>query len=118
MKRKMLLLGTDFAKNPFLRAIKNIDFIELEFLDFNKFQMDDIDEIINYIIDKGDVLILENKSMDKHLDLIHKKVKEDASNIPIIPLGMNLLEDNLFHIDAEKDFKSTNIIQMVGRKIF
>ena len=35
--------------------------------------MDDIDEIINYIIDKGDVLILENKSMDKHLDLIHKR---------------------------------------------
>ena len=122
MKRKIFIIGLEFVKTPFLRAMKNIDFVELEFLDFNKLRIANIDEIINYIIDKGDIIILENKSMDKHLDLIHKKVKEDASNIPIIPLGMNLLENNLFNIDAEKALQinkyysnggNENIISMI-----
>ena len=104
-KRTIMAIGLDFHREEFNKAIEDMEFLTIEFLDKKTINKDIMEADIQYIKENIDCLILCNRAMDNDLDFFYEKIIDEISEIPIIPIGNDAIEKGYFNINNRETFK-------------
>lgn len=115
-KRNIMAIGLDFNENEFLKAIKDINLITLEFLKKGRLNKENIESNIKYIKESIDCILLCNRGMNNDLNLFFEIIRDEITEIPIIPIGNDILKSDYFNIDTQKAIKINEYYVNGGEK--
>lgn len=98
-KKVIAVIGADFIKNQFSKAAKNIDFLDVIFLSKDEITGEKAEETTNFIKNNVSALMLSNITKDKEINHYFTRLKNEIKKIPIIPIGLDMMQEGFFNID-------------------
>ncbi|MBE6064240.1 hypothetical protein [Clostridium cochlearium] len=98
-KKVIAVIGADFIKNQFSKAAKNIDFLDVIFLSKDEITGEKAEETTNFIKNNVSALMLSNITKDKEINHYFTRLKNEIDKIPIIPIGLDMMQEGFFNID-------------------
>lgn len=117
-KRTIVVIGGDFIKNQLKRACENIEFMDIIFWDKTKITKDEIDETINFIKNNANAVMLSNITTDEKINQYFTKLKKEIKEVPLIPIGTEIIEENFFNIGLDNAIKIVTYFTYGGIKNF
>lgn len=115
-KRVVIAIGLDYIKNQLQEASKNLDFMDVLFFEKSKISLSEREKTLEYIKENANALMIGNITADEDINNFFKELKNDVNDIPIIPIGTEILENGLFNIDAEDATKIIRYFTFGGLK--
>lgn len=100
-KKVIVVLGADFVKNQLSQAAKNIEFIEVIFFNKSKMMGEEREKTTNFIKNNASAIMLSNITTDEEIDDYFTELKSEVKEIPIIPIGAEVLQEKFFNIDVD-----------------
>ncbi|WP_291579994.1 cobaltochelatase subunit CobN [Clostridium sp. UBA6640] len=99
-EKVVIAIVLDLMKNQLIELSSTIEYLKIEFLDESLIKENR--NTIEFLKEKAIALIVGNKTMNSEVDALLKRIKEEIKEIPIIPIGGEVLQDNIYNIDKKK----------------
>ncbi|WP_283591418.1 cobaltochelatase subunit CobN [Clostridium butanoliproducens] len=101
MKEKVVIaIGLDLIKNKLIELSSTTKYFKIEFLEEDVVK--EREGTIKLLKERAEALIVGNKIMDSEINILLNEIKKEINEIPIIPIGGEALQNNIYNIDKNK----------------